>query len=111
MDWRSVYENLAHVPHVQESASQFSERLEGAYPRNLQKNLTAFAPDSIVEQPASHWTVWGCATIQGKGKRRSYERWMVIAALEQGGWHFTELLPAAQLDAKKPMPCVTKHRR
>jgi hypothetical protein len=104
-DWSGVYERLTRVPPAGETASQFAERLAGAYPRNVGKNLTAFQPESIVEQPASQWAVWGCATLKGNANQLTRERWMVIASSERGGWFFSELLPASQLDARKPMSC------
>ena len=110
-DWPAVYSNLTRLPPIQETVIQFSQRLAQAYPRNVGKSFVAFVPDSVVPQPFNQWAVWGCATLQGKGEARTRERWIVIASWERGGWFFSEVLPAAQLDAKKPMPCTDQPRR
>lgn len=110
-DWAGVYANLSNLPPIQETADQFRERLVGAYPRNTGRSLVAFVPESLVGQPANQWAVWGCATLQGRGKRQTQEQWVLMASWERGGWFFSELLPASQLDAKKPMPCTTKTER
>jgi hypothetical protein len=89
-DWAGVYANLTEQPPIQETVDQFRERLVGAYPRNTGRSLVGFTPESVVEQPGNQWAVWGCATLQGRGKRRTQERWMLIASWERGSWFFSE---------------------
>jgi hypothetical protein len=110
-EWGNVYANLTQLPPLQESVEQFRKRVVGGYPRNVGRALVKFVPESIVQQPANQWAVWGCATLQGKGERQIRERWILIASWERDRWFFSELLPASPLDARKPLPCRPKQTK
>jgi hypothetical protein len=104
-DWPTVHKSLPQFPPVTETLGDFQARLSRSYPRSIGGTFVNFEPDTIVEQPANQWAVWGCATLKNQAQKAIKERWVVFASWEREEWFFSELRPVANLGAKKPLPC------